>query len=100
MPSYKIRCEVFSIDGERITCPGATRMKTGNSFIIGIMTPAAMCARSYASIFPVAMAMRHSEQTPWERGRGYIDVTCPDGHVVWRMTRIKPEADKENKAEE
>jgi uncharacterized repeat protein (TIGR04076 family) len=99
MPTYKIRCEVINIAGDKITCPGATRMKAGNAFVIGIMTPNAMCARSYAAVFPVALAMRHSEQTPWERGRGYIDVTCPDGHVVWRLTRIKTEAGIENKSE-
>ncbi len=89
MPNHKIRCEVFSIDDGNISCPGAARARAGDAFVIGIVTPTRMCARSFAAIFPVAMAMRCSDATPWERGRGYIDVTCPDGHVVYRLTRIK-----------
>ncbi len=98
MANYRINCEVFTIDDGNLVCPGATRMKAGNSFNIGIITPIGMCARSFAAIFPVALAMRCSDETPWERGRGYIDVTCPDGHVVYRLTRIKSNTNEDGNA--
>ncbi len=89
MPAYRIKCEVIKITGDKISCPGGARMKIGSEFNIGVVTPAGMCARSYASIYPVAMAMRFSEETVWERGQGYVDVTCPESNVVYRLTRVK-----------
>jgi len=91
MPADKINCEVIHIDSGEPFCPGASRLKIGSVWTIGFITPPAMCARSFMSIFPVAMAMRFSEETPWERGQGYVDVTCPEGHTVFRLTRVKSE---------
>ena len=89
MPAYRIKCEVIKITGDKINCPGGTRMKIGSEFSIGVVTPAGMCVRSYSSIYPVAMAMRFSEETVWERGQGYVDVSCPESNVVYRLTRVK-----------
>lgn len=66
-------------------------MKMGSEFSIGVVTPAGMCTRSYSSIYPVAMAMRFSEETVWERGQGYVDITCPESNMVYQLTRIKPD---------
>ncbi len=100
MANYKINCEVNSISGDRFVCPGAARARLGNTFTIGIVTPAGMCARSFAAVFPVAMAMLCSDSTPWERGKDYVDVTCPDGHTVYRLARTKSEFEKANDSKE
>ena len=97
MSAHKINCEVIHIDGDALFCPGGARVKAGSSWIIGIVTPTGMCARSFISIFPVAMAMRFSEESPWERGKGYVDVTCPEGHTIFRLTRVKTEEEKDAK---
>ncbi len=36
--------------------------------------------------------MRYSEKMPWEKAEGYVDVTCPDGDIVVRLTRVKDAA--------
>jgi len=43
----------------------------------------------FNAIFPSAFAMRYSDKMPWEKGEGYADVTCPDGDIVVRLTRVK-----------
>jgi len=89
MADWKIKCEVFSIDGGCKICPGSAKMKKGQAFLIGSRTPEpeGVCARSFASIYPVAMAMRFFDEIPWERGNGFFDVTCPDACVVFRLSR-------------
>ncbi len=91
MQTFKINCEVIHIDGDQIICPGGARVKAGSIYTIGVITPVGMCARSFMSVFPVAMSMRFSEETPWERGKGFVDVTCPEGHTIFRLTRLKSE---------
>jgi uncharacterized repeat protein (TIGR04076 family) len=53
-----------------------------------------MCVRAFNAVFPSAFAMRYSEKMPWEKAEGYVDVTCPDGDIVVRLTRVKDEAMK------
>ena len=84
-----IDCRVIHIDGDAQFCPGGSRLKSGSSWTINGLTPQGVCARSYMSIFPVAMAMRFSEETPWERGREYVDVTCPEGYTKFRLSKVK-----------
>ena len=78
MVDYKIKCEVVKISNNASVCPGSSQAKIGEVFTLGGKTPGSMCARAYASIYPTAMAMRFSEEIPWEQGRGYFDITCPD----------------------
>lgn len=47
-----------------------------------------MCGRAFAAIHPMAFAMRWSEKMDWEK-LDYIDVTCPDGFVTYRLSRVK-----------
>ena len=91
MPVYSIRCEVISVGGGREQCIGSARMKKGEVFIIGPRTPETkgMCIRAFTALFPSAFGMRFSEKMPWEKGEGYVDVTCPDGDIVIRMSRVK-----------
>jgi uncharacterized repeat protein (TIGR04076 family) len=89
MAVYKIKCEVISIAGNKEACIGAAKMKKGESFIFEARTPEGLCVRAFNAIFPSAFAMRFSEKMPWEKGEGYVDVTCPDGDVVIRLSRIK-----------
>jgi uncharacterized repeat protein (TIGR04076 family) len=89
MAPYKIKCEVISIAGDKETCIGAAKMKKGEEFVFEARTPAGMCGRAFNAIFPSAFAMRYSEKMPWEKGDGYVNVTCPDGIIVVRLSRIK-----------
>ena len=89
MAVYKIRCEVMSIAGETEKCIGAAKMQKGEKFIFEARTPEGMCVRAFNAIFPSAFAMRYSDKMPWEKGEGYADVTCPDGDIVVRLTRVK-----------
>ena len=89
MVVYKIRCEVMSIAGDKEKCIGAAKMQKGEKFIFEARTPDGMCVRAFNAVFPSAFAMRYSDKMPWEKGEGYADVTCPDGDIVVRLTRVK-----------
>ncbi len=84
MYNYQIKCEVVQIVADKFKCSAL-----GQTFVIGPRTPEGMCARAFAAIYPTAVAMRFSEEMPWEQGRGYVDVMCPDNDVVYRLTRIR-----------
>jgi uncharacterized repeat protein (TIGR04076 family) len=87
MTNYKIRIEVFKTTKK---CP--KKLKAGDYFIIknvpGTEVPSGMCARAFHAVYPVALGMRFSEETAWEKGKGYFDINCPDG-MIYRLTRIK-----------
>ncbi len=91
MIDNKIKCEVFSIKDNKDCCPGAPKIKKGESFIIGHRTPEpkGMCCRAFHAVFPVVFAMRFSDNLGWEKKDGSIEITCPDSFVVYRLTRIK-----------
>ena len=91
MVDYKIKCEVAKIKGGKKCCPGSAQMKIGEVFILGVRTPEpnGICARAYASIYPTSTALRFSDEIPWEKGRGYFDISCPDGLVTYRLSRVK-----------
>jgi uncharacterized repeat protein (TIGR04076 family) len=89
MAVNRIKCEVISIAGDKEACIGAAKMKKGESYIFEARTPQDLCCRAFNAIFPSAFAMRFSDKMPWEKGDGYVDVTCPDGDVVIRLSRIK-----------
>lgn len=76
---YKVKCEVI----ENEFCPFAKE-----EYIITRFTPNNMCAASFAAIWPFANAMRHSAKTGFEDEKGYITVTCPDGWVQFRLSRL------------
>jgi len=43
---------------------------------------------SIRSIHPMAFAMRWSDKMDWEK-LDHVDVTCPDGFVIYRLSREK-----------
>ena len=45
-----------------------------------------LCAASFATIWPFANAMRHSEKTGFEDSKGYVTISCPDGWVQFRLS--------------
>jgi len=86
MPDHKIKCEVISVNEEKTKC-----QKPGDSFTLGGRTPDGMCARAFSVIYPVALAMRVSDSIPWQGGNEHFDVTCPDQHVTYRLSRLQKE---------
>lgn len=84
MANYKIRCEVIDILKNAFSCT-----KKGQVFIFGPRTPDGMCAKAFTAIYPQALAMRFSEKMAWEDENGFIEITCPDGDIVYKLSRIK-----------
>lgn len=87
MANYKIKIEVIE---KSKMCPKV--LNAGGGFVMdnapGAEVPAGMCARAFQAVYPTLLAMRFSEETAWEKGKGYFDVTCPDG-TLYRLSRIK-----------
>jgi uncharacterized repeat protein (TIGR04076 family) len=77
---YDIMCEVI----ENEFCPYVE----GN-YQIGRLTPNNMCAASFATIWPFANAMRHSDYSAFENEQGQVMITCPDGWVQFRLSRLR-----------
>lgn len=91
MNDWKIVCELVEIEGGAACCPGSAKTRKGQRFLLGAKTPEpeGLCARAFLSIYPVALAMRFSDEIPWERGQGFFDVKCPDGKALFRISREK-----------
>jgi uncharacterized repeat protein (TIGR04076 family) len=85
MANYKIKCEIVKIINNTYGCS-----QVGQIFVLRSRTPDGMCAKAFATIYPIALAMRFSEEIGWENGDGFVDITCPDQDVVYRLSRIKP----------
>ena len=90
MAHFTIKCDAVNINAESGICPGSAQCRTGESYILTARTPqgAGMCGRAFAAIHPMAFAMRWSEKMDWEKDE-YVDVTCPDGFVTYRLSRMK-----------
>ena len=90
MANYKIKCEAIDIRGESAICPGSAKCKKGETYILTARTPetVGMCGRAFASIHPMAFAMRWSEKMEWEKS-DHVNVICPDGFVTYRLSRIR-----------
>jgi uncharacterized repeat protein (TIGR04076 family) len=90
MPAnYRIRAEVVKVATDTGYCPGSAKCRMGETFVIGPRTPEpGMCGRSFHAIHPMAFAMRFNDKMYWEKPDGPVEVTCPDGFVVYRLSRI------------
>ena len=90
MANYAIKCEAVRISGGSGICPGSAKCQTGEIYTFTARTPepTGMCGRAFAAIHPMAFAMRWSEKMDWEN-LDYVDVTCPDGFVTYRLSRVK-----------
>jgi len=90
MATFTITCEAVKISTASGICPGSAKCRAGETYILTARTPepTGMCGRAFAAIHPMAFAMRWSEKMDWEK-HDYVDVTCPDGFVTYRLSRIK-----------
>ena len=90
MANYRIKCEAIRIVNGKECCPGSAKCKVGETYIIGPRTPepVGMCGRAFHSLHPMAFAMRFSEHMSCEKDKD-VEITCPDGFVVYRLSRIR-----------
>jgi len=90
MANYKIKCEAIDVRSESEICPGSAKCRKGETYIVTSRTPepGGMCGRAFASIHPMAFAMRWSEKMEWEKTDD-VNVICPDGFVTYRLSRVK-----------
>ncbi len=88
--SYKIKCVAVDVRTESGVCNGSARCRKGETYIITARTPepAGIFGRAFVSIQSAAFAMRWTEKMAWEKA-DYIDITCPDGSVTYRLSRIR-----------
>ena len=84
MAGYDIKCEIIEVAASEYAC--AT---VGDTFVIVKGMPEGMCDEAFAVIYLSALAMKSSDKTDCETDDGYIDITCPDQDVVFRLSRIK-----------
>lgn len=91
MLNFTIKCEAVKVATATGTCPGSAKCKIGETYILGPRTPEpqGMCGRAFHAIHPMSFAMRFTEKLRWEKADGYVDVTCPDGYVVYRLSRVR-----------
>ena len=91
MPSFNIMCEAIKVLTESGICPGSAKSRIGETYVLELKTPEpkGMCARAFLSVHPIAFAMRFAERIPLEEADGSVEVTCPGGSVVYRLSRIR-----------
>jgi uncharacterized repeat protein (TIGR04076 family) len=90
MSNYKIKCVAVDVRTESGTCPGSAKCQRDETYMFTARTPepTGMCGRAFATVHPMAFAMRWTENMAWEK-TDYVDVICPDGFVTFRLSRIK-----------
>jgi uncharacterized repeat protein (TIGR04076 family) len=87
--NYKIKCEAIKVESDTGCCPGSAKCRVGETYTIGPRTPdPPMCGRAFHTIHPMALAMRFSDTMLCEKPPGQVEVACPDGFVVFRLSRI------------
>jgi hypothetical protein len=66
------------------------KWRKGETYVLTARTPEAigMWGRAFAVMHPMAFAMRWSEKMEFEKA-DYVNVTCPDGFVTYRLSRLK-----------
>lgn len=77
--AYSVNCEVI----ENEFCP-----YVNGKYVLGRLTPNKMCSAAFAAVWPLANAMRHSEKTGFEDPNGCVTISCPDGWVQFKLSRI------------
>lgn len=90
MINNKIKCEAVKVDTETGICPGMAKTKLGETAIIGARTPATpgICCQAFSSLASMKLAMMYTDKMSWEKN-DYFDITCPHGHVTFRLSRAK-----------
>ncbi len=77
---YDIKCEVI----ENEFCEYVK-----GEYLINRLTPQGFCAAGFVAIWPFVNAMRFAENTAFENSKGEVTITCPDGWVQFRLSRIR-----------
>jgi len=90
MANFILKCEIVKVAAESGVCSGSAKCREGEAYILTARTPepAGMCGRAFAAIHPMAFAMRWSERMDCEK-HDYVDITCPDGSVTYRLSRVR-----------
>lgn len=84
MRRCKIRCEVVAVDKDTTSC-----QEVGASFMID-PDEKRMCGNAWSVVSERAEEMSKSAHVADESPEGWLDVPCPDDHVVYRLTRVLP----------
>jgi hypothetical protein len=86
----EIKCEAIKVNSDTGICPGMAKTKLGEVFIIGARTPATpgICCQAFSSLASMKLAMMYTDKMSWEKN-DHFDVTCPHGHVTYRLSRVK-----------
>jgi uncharacterized Fe-S cluster protein YjdI len=86
MADFKIRCEAIEVRTDTGCCPGSAKCRIGEVYDIDSKTPQpnGMCGRSFH-------AMQLTDGMFCENADEHVEVTCPDGAVVYRLSRIREE---------
>ena len=88
MEDFPVHIEAVAIHGGKTVCKGRAKTSLGQSWQMHIHTPAGMCGRAFAMLYPYLLSMRFSGEIFLERGRGYAEFVCPDGDVTFRVSRM------------
>jgi len=68
MANFAIKYEAVKISAEPGICPSSAKCRMGETYILTARAPepTGICGRAFASIHPMAFAMRWSEKMDWE----------------------------------
>jgi uncharacterized repeat protein (TIGR04076 family) len=88
MVHFNIKCVAARVLSDTGVCSGSAKCKAGEEYVLGLRTPRGMCASSFHSVYPIAFAMRCAEHIPLEQADGSVEVTCPGGSVIYKLSRI------------
>jgi len=91
LANFNIKCEAIRVLSDTGICSGSAKCRTGETYVLGLRTPEpnGMCARAFHSVHPTAFAMRCTDQISLEQADESVEVTCPGGSVVYRLSRIR-----------
>jgi len=89
MHNFQLCIEAVAIHEGKTHCKGGAKTPVGQSWEMHVHTPAGMCGRAFAMLYPYLLSMRLADEIFLERGRGYAEFVCPDGDVTFRVRRVK-----------
>ena len=85
---FPVCIEAVAINGGKTVCKGRAKTTLGQSWEMHVHTPAGMCGRAFAMLYPYLLSMRFADEIFLERSRGYAEFVCPDGDVTFRVSRV------------
>lgn len=88
MQDFPVCIEVVAICEGKTACKGRAKTPLGQAWEMHVHTPAGMCGRAFAMLYPYLLSMRFADEIFLERGCGYAEFVCPDGDVTFRVSRV------------